>query len=199
MGLWDEEACAPWHQALELYAERLVANGSDRLVELDTWYRTELPPTLAARQPAYIEHDELVRLVTWKMMRGAWRARNRQLVAANDAGLVEYTSQQAFELLPDLRKAISKLSELGGLGPATASAVLAAFAPDQAPFLDEAMALQVPGLQPVAYTLSYYLRYAEQLQSRAAQLTQGCPHEEWTPHMVDLALWSESAQHPKKI
>lgn len=46
-------------------------------------------------------------------------------------------SQKAFESLPDVSKAVSALTVLKGVGPATASAVLAAYAPDVAPFMSD--------------------------------------------------------------
>lgn len=46
-------------------------------------------------------------------------------------------SQKAFESLPNVSKAVSALTVLKGVGPATASAVLAAYAPDVAPFMSD--------------------------------------------------------------
>lgn len=58
-------------------------------------------------------------------------------VSSLDEELVKSASQKAFESLPDLSKAVSELSVLKGVGPATASAVLAAYAPDVAPFMSD--------------------------------------------------------------
>lgn len=46
-------------------------------------------------------------------------------------------SQRAFQSLPDVSTAVSELTVLKGVGPATASAVLAAYAPDVAPFMSD--------------------------------------------------------------
>jgi 3-methyladenine DNA glycosylase/8-oxoguanine DNA glycosylase len=51
--------------------------------------------------------------------------------------VVESASRKAFAALPDLSKAITELTVLKGVGPATASAVLAAYAPDVAPFMSD--------------------------------------------------------------
>jgi hypothetical protein len=51
--------------------------------------------------------------------------------------VVESASRKAFAALPDLSKAIAELTVLKGIGPATASAVLAAYAPDVAPFMSD--------------------------------------------------------------
>jgi 3-methyladenine DNA glycosylase/8-oxoguanine DNA glycosylase len=44
-------------------------------------------------------------------------------------------SRKAFATLPDLSRAITELTVLKGIGPVTASAVLAAYALDVAPFM----------------------------------------------------------------
>jgi hypothetical protein len=54
-----------------------------------------------------------------------------------DEAVVESASCKVFAALPDLRKAISELTVLKGVGPATASAVLTAYAPDVAPFMSD--------------------------------------------------------------
>src|SRR5436190_66158 len=107
------------------------------------------------------------------------RERNRQLVRSNDAEEVERLSRQAFGEAPDPRKPVSVLSALAGVGPATASAVMAAYAPQVYPFFDELVAAQIPGLGPVAFTAAYYAAYGEKLRERAAGLTELCG-QEWT-------------------
>jgi hypothetical protein len=54
-----------------------------------------------------------------------------------DDAMVESASRKAFAALPDLSRAITELTVLKGVGPATASAVLAAYAPDVAPFMSD--------------------------------------------------------------
>lgn len=71
-----------------------------------------------------------------------WIRRPRLLdfVSALDEDLVKSASQKAFKSLPDVSKAISELTVLKGVGPATASAILAAYAPDVAPFMSDEVA-----------------------------------------------------------
>lgn len=58
-------------------------------------------------------------------------------VSSLDEASVNSASSKAFQSLPDVSKAVSELTVLKGVGPATASAVLAAYAPDLAPFMSD--------------------------------------------------------------
>src|SRR5690606_1013895 len=155
--------------------------------ELDRWVREELPPALQSRAEAHVTLDELVGVTRWKMARGVWRGRNLALVRGNDPEVVIEVSREALRAIPDPRAPIAGLAWLDGVGPATASAVAAAAAPQIYPFFDELVAEQVPALGKVVFTLGYYLRYAEALRTRAAELGDG-----WTPVDVERALWSHA-------
>jgi hypothetical protein len=190
--LWASDDCGAWARALEGYPAVVAVQGVSRLVELDAWHREELPRLLAAREPAHVTLEELARATEWKMKRGVWRARNLALVRGNDPGEVERTSAEALALVPEQRKPVTLLARLSGVGPATASAVLAAARPEVYPFFDELVAAQVPDLGPVAFTPAYYARYAERLRERAAALAALCPEGGWTAHAVGQALWAAS-------
>jgi hypothetical protein len=189
--LWPDERRAAWEAALACYDGVVAAQGGERLPGLDRWYHDALPGVLAARAPAFVTHDELVRVTEWKMARGVWRARNLALVRGNAADAVDRASRDALAALAEPGRAatapVAALATLAGVGPATASAVVAAAAPDRYPFLDELVAAQVPGLGDVAFTLGYYARYADALRGRAAAL--GAP---WTPARVERALWAHA-------
>jgi hypothetical protein len=190
--LWLNASTAAWQDALASYDDVVARQGVARLAELDRWYRDELPGAISARRSPHITHDELVRLTEWKMARGVWRAPNLILVRGNDARLVSATSTEALAAVPHPTKPIATLATLAGVGPATASAAVSAFAPELYPFFDELVAAQVPGLGAVAWTLAFYARYADALRARAAQLGG-----EWTPVMVERALWSNAGGKAK--
>ena len=183
--LWPSDETQEWRRALERYPDVVARQDVAKLPELDRWYRDELPGAIAARHAAHVTHPELVRLTEWKMARGVWRAPNLVLVRGNAPDVVIETSRNALAKIPHPTAPISALATLSGVGPATASAVTAAAAPHHYPFFDELVAAQVPGLCKVAWTLSYYGRYAAALRERATAL--GAP---WTPVMVERALWS---------
>lgn len=190
--LWDSTDCGAWHRALESYPEVVRAQEVSGLEELDRWYREELPMLLASRTPPYVTREELVQVTRWKMKRGVWRQRNLLLVEANPEAEVEQTSREALASVPDPRKPVSLLVRLGGVGPATASGVLAAHSPEVYPFFDELVAGQMPGLGEVAFTAPFYYRYAEMLRTRARELNEACEHREWTVNDMAQALWAAS-------
>ena len=197
MKLWASNKCADWHDALEKYANVIEAQQVNGLVELDAWYCNELPSIIAARSPAFITLNELEQVTKWKMKRGVWRERNRLLVLSNPSAVVKKTSQDAFALIPEPRKPVDLLSNLKGVGPATSSGVLACVAPNIYPFFDELVTAQIPGLGKVAFTATYYQRYAEELRQRAERLNKKCAHHTWTAHEVSQALWAESGGKAK--
>ncbi len=183
--LWSSPKQQTWRAALDRYREVVDAQGVARLPELDRWYRDELPELIRTRRAPHVTHDEMVRVTEWKMARGVWRAPNLVLVRGNAPGLVTETSTAALATIPHPRAPIAAMAKLRGVGPATASAVVAALAPETYPFFDELVAEQVPSLPKVAWTLGYYLRYADALRGRAAALGDG-----WTPVMLERALWA---------
>ena len=192
MKLWASNKCADWHDALDRYADIIAMQQVNGLVELDAWYRNELPARIAKRSPAHITHAELVNVTKWKMKRGVWRERNRLLVEGNAPALVKKISMDAFAAIPDPRKPVDLLSQLAGVGPATSSGVLACVAPSIYPFFDELVAAQIPRLGKVAFTAAYYQRYAEQLRQRTERLQKSCAHHTWTAHDLSQSLWSAS-------
>lgn len=172
-------------RALENYSSVVAAQGVAKLAERDRWYRDELPSLIAARSPMHVTRDELVQATEWKMSRGEWRQGNLVLVKSNTLASVKEASARAIAAIPDPRVPIASLVELKGVGPATASAIVSAVAPEQYPFFDELVAAQLPELGDVKWTLPYYLKYAEALRAVARKLGG-----DWTPASLERALWA---------
>lgn len=86
------------------------------------------------------------------------------------------------------------------MGPATASALLAAYCPTVFPFMaDEAMNA-VPGLKPIKYTMPHYILFARKLRSKATELNKtgsSSSDEKFSAQVVCQCLWTEAAQHMK--
>lgn len=185
--LWSSDSETRWGEALDSYESVVDRQGVAALEELDCWVRLELPRRIASRSEPHVTLEELARVTRWKMARGVWRARNLALVEGNDPEVVVEVSREALAAVPDPRRPIELLARLKGVGPATASAVAAAAAPEAYPFFDELVAEQVPGLGAVAFTLPYYLRYAEAIRRRAEELGG-----DWNAVRVERALWAYS-------
>ncbi|WRX30668.1 hypothetical protein QQP08_023155 [Theobroma cacao] len=156
-----------WKEAISSYKSRIESLDKPNLVSLDEFYRNELPPLLHQRNPnPFITTSELSRLMQWKLTRGKWRPRLLDFVSSLDDSLVKSASQKAFQSLPDISKAVSELTVLKGVGPATASAVLAAYAPETAPFMsDEAMEAALGDSKD--YSLKQYLLFVDKIQSKS--------------------------------
>nr|XP_006637149.2 PREDICTED: uncharacterized protein LOC102689074 [Lepisosteus oculatus] len=195
-GLFDCEDPTVWRAVLDQYWEvvGLKSAGKNRkqgkLLLLEKWYQEELPAAIASRPEPFLQHLELVKLMEWKLTRGKFRPRLQQLVATNPSDAVERCTRKAFGLLPDTRAAIAELSSLKAVGPATASAVLAAGAPDQAAFMADESVESVPGLTPIQYTGKHYALYLAKVSERARALNRVDSRQDWTPHSVELCLWT---------
>lgn len=187
MTLWSRSNRSAWNHALSMYNSTIANQDVNRLVELDSWYHNELPKAIKSRPQPHVSATELAKLTEWKMKRGEWRARNLVLVRSNPPELVIDVTANGLATIPHPTKPISVIATLAGVGPATASAVVAAFAPEHYPFFDELVAAAVPELGDVKWTLGYYARYAGALREKAAEL--GAP---FTAAMVEQALWAES-------
>ena len=183
--LWSSTAHKTWQASLDQYETVVEQQNVTKLADLDAWYRKGLPGLITARPHPHITHAELVRLTEWKMARGVWRAPNLVLVKGNVAPNVISLSTDALSKIPHPTAPISTLAKLDGVGPATASAVAAAYAPELYAFFDELVAEQVPTIGQVAWTLGYYAKYAAALRERATALGDG-----WTPVMIERALWA---------
>ncbi|KAK1413003.1 hypothetical protein QVD17_34683 [Tagetes erecta] len=179
-----------WKEALSSYNTRIESMNKLDLPSLDQFYCKQLPSLIHQRNPnPYITTPELSKLMQWKLTRGKWRPRLLDFVSSLDDETVKSASQKAFEALPDVSKAVSELTVLKGVGPATASAVLAAYAPDVAPFMsDEAMVAALGNSKD--YTLKQYLVFVDKLQAKAKELT--VEGDVFTPSDVERALWSSA-------
>merc|ERR550539_988642 len=95
---------------------------------------------------------------------------------------------RAIEKRRDIEAAVKALSVLKGVGPAMASAVLAAMAPDLAPFMADECLLSMPEGEGIDYTMKEYMKLVEKTNKCVERLNaQG---GDWNPHKVELAVWA---------
>ena len=152
----------------------------------DAWMWSKLGEKLQKQN--YCNLSQFERIVEWKMSRGLFRPRNKQLVSSNKETEVENFSKEAFEIAESQsKKAISVLCKLKGIGPATASALLSSYCPKLYPFMsDEGMA--EAGL-PLKYTEKAYADYKLAITHKMNALTF---LHDWNANDVQQALWCYS-------
>ncbi|EEY68215.1 uncharacterized protein PITG_04628 [Phytophthora infestans T30-4] len=201
--LWSSSSEAAWAALWVRYDEVLQAQKSD-LATLDGWYLDTFPPIVQAREPEpYVTQQELQHLLEWKLRKGKWRPQLMKFVSGLSENEVKQASLNAFKELKreDLRAATEALCVLKGVGPATGSAVLAAY-DESVPFMaDEALEAIAGIIGPRKYTLPHFLSFAEQLSAKAKWLNeQRAANDDakagntglWTAQRVQLCLYAEA-------
>eukprot|EP00752_Nemacystus_decipiens_P008466 g7566.t1 len=215
MRLLDSDKPLEWEAAFQSYArgvERLSQEkGKSALVALDRWICKDLPEALRSRATGaakpYILKEELVKVVQWKLWIGANRPSLLKYAQDQNAAKVEAKSREAFDHLPwrsssasspasaararvpsdAVKSAVKTLSsDLKGVGPATASAVLCALC-GGCPFDADEVIDAVKRTGKRDYSLKEYLEVHEALDAKAARL--GDP---WDAERCRKALWSRA-------
>lgn len=177
-------------EALRLKADRKTKK-PEELIKLDNWYQNELPKKIKARgKDAHLIHEELVQTMKWKQTRGKFYPQLSYLVKVNTPRAVMMETKKAFRKLPNLEQAITALSNLKGVGTTMASALLAAAAPDQAPFMADECLMAIPEIEGIDYTTKEYLKFVQHIQSTVERLNKETNNGTWNPHQVELALWT---------
>jgi len=126
--------------ALTATLSRYTSTVPASLTALETARLRTIPAAVAARRSssagAHITAAELATLVAWKLGRGRWRPNLAAKTARNGSAEVASASGRAFALAGrgERRRALAALMALRGVGPATASLLLAEADPVAWPF-----------------------------------------------------------------
>merc|ERR1712018_75206 len=157
-----------YDQALRLKAEN-KSSKPENVIKLDKWYQNELPKKIKSRgKDAHLVYDELVQTIKWKLQRGKFRPNLVNLVQMNTPRVVMQDTKKAFRNLQkknDLQSAANVLCNIKGVGPAMASAVLAAGAPHMAPFMADECLLAMPDVESLDYTMREYMRFVDYVKA----------------------------------
>lgn len=198
-------------QVLKVKADNKgVEKKKDRLIRLDDWYQNTLPKLIAKRGPKdrHLLHEELCQTMEWKQNRGKHYPQLTHLIKVNTPRAVLMETKKAFRKLPNLEAALNALSNLKGVGITMASALLAAVAPDIAPFMADECLMAIPDFESIDYTAKEYLKFAATIQETVDRLNKEFHGQEpesngaeengepkpkkWTAHGVELSLWAHS-------
>ncbi|KAH7085015.1 hypothetical protein BKA63DRAFT_559677 [Paraphoma chrysanthemicola] len=127
---------------------RYPSAAPESLHDLDTQRYETIPAAFAKRvasiEETYLLKAEVEKLVEWKLKHGTFRPKLLSLVQSNHESYIDSVTRAGFDLLPDTNlstkdvlAAVKKLSELKGIGPATASLLLSVGKPDEVPFFSD--------------------------------------------------------------
>ncbi|EDS30757.1 conserved hypothetical protein [Culex quinquefasciatus] len=210
---------AMYPQVLKLYAGNKCKK-PEELIRLDNWYQNQLPALIKKRgKDAHMIHDELVQCMKWKQTRGKFYPQLSYLIKVNTPRAVMAETKKAFKKLPNLESAITALSNLKGVGTTMASALLAAAAPETAPFMADECLMAIPEIEGIDYTTREYMNFVQHIQATTDRLNEevhgpvssskkgddddsssssssgsngDTPKvaKKWSPHNVELALWT---------
>jgi len=183
-----EFVLSKYQEALQAKADSKNSK-SEILLKLDKWYQNELPKKIKSRgKEAHLTHEEMVQTIKWKLARGKFYPQLTNLVRINTPRAVQTESRKAFRKLPNVDAAVTTLCGLKGVGTTLASAVLAAGAPEVAPFMADECLLSMPEVEGIDYTMKEYMKLVEKTNQCVERLNaQG---GSWNPHKVELAIWA---------
>jgi hypothetical protein len=116
LSLWHSDDPQLWESFRASYPAAVLAASKSKpakknLVELDHWWRIDLPRAIKLRKPSYITQSELSHVMKWKLTRGKMRPLQK-LVDSNKDGDVQLLSTEAFKIVSEQRSYWSGLFEL---------------------------------------------------------------------------------------
>ncbi|GBF91960.1 hypothetical protein Rsub_04684 [Raphidocelis subcapitata] len=193
--LWSRGSAAEWSDVRARRASILESNAKQGLPELEAWLVDELPAALAARTPRHLTKEEAVKLVEWKLKRGKFRPNLLRFAQELQPEAVAAATAAGFAHLPApggapgaaARAAMAELTSLKGVGPATATAMMAAADPSIPYFGDEAWAAACGG--KAKYSEAEAMQLRGKLGPKAGELRKETGDETWTAAEVERCLF----------
>ncbi|KAL2136630.1 hypothetical protein VTI74DRAFT_2659 [Chaetomium olivicolor] len=170
--------------------------GQNTLASLDGYrYGTALEAFGSGNKSRPMSLDDVKTLVEWKLWHGKFRPTLMKLVSSNDPGFVKDTVQKAvkhYQDKSDVTGALDILTQLKGIGPATASLLLAVHDASRVIFFaDEAFYWLCGGGTKVP--LKYNIKEYTELNKRAQALTKRLDVKAVDVERVAFVLMRESA------
>lgn len=197
---FTQGSCHQFEHILNLYEEavKLKAESKNKkpeeFLKVDRWYQNELPKKIKSRgADAHLVYDEMIKCMKWKLQRGKFSPRLKDLIQMNTPRLCMNETKKAFRAImkkDDLAAAVAALCNLKGVGPAMASVVLTAGVPDQCGFMADECMMAIPDIESIDYTTKEFLKYVEQLRKASERLNSQGGTVKWNIHLVEKALWA---------
>ena len=202
--LWKSDDPAEWRKALDAYPDRLAALNDPKLQELDAWFWGSLGDAIRARDPNRLTAPELVRVVEWKLARGKFRPNLVKFARAHTEATAGKATSEALKRFGSssngddrnenknwLAACLAPLCDLKGIGPATASAVLAAATPLIPMMSDELIAVALPNATASQmYSMQRLQALVDKTRLKANKVGM-------TPREVERAIFAEAARTKK--
>lgn len=69
-------------------------------------------------------------------------------------------------------------------------ALLAAACPESAPFMADECLMAIPEIEGIDYTTKEYLKFVNHIQAAVERLNKNSDGFKWSPHKVELAIWT---------
>lgn len=104
--------------------------------------------------------------------RGRFYPQLSYLIKVNTPRAVMQETKKAFRKLPNIESAMTALSNLKGVGTATASALLAAASPEIAPFMADECIQAIPEMEGSDYTAKEYLNFVKHIRNVCDRLNK---------------------------
>ena len=91
------------------------------LLYIQIRYQEKLPQLIKSRKDKQLLYEEIVQITKWKLLRGKFRPSILDLVKTNTETAIKNVTKKAFKKMPNISAAITALTQLKGIAPATAS------------------------------------------------------------------------------
>ena len=196
--LWESTNLEDWTKVIRAYYDILRDH---KVLKLEQWYQLTLPAIIKDQQ--HLTKEDGIKLIEWKGKRGKFRPALVKYARDQDDEALREASKDALDILSaeksaacidarQIMKALRKLTQLRGIGPATASAILSAM-DARVPFMsDEAL---IVCLGKREYTEKAYERLVQCIQAKYNEITNAsdAPND-LTIKDMEAALFASSVQ-----
>ena len=195
--LWESCDKGQWLKYVSGYPSciRQLANskkkGPGTLVEDDEWIRKQVPKLISSGE---FNAASMSRVMRWKLSKGKFRPGLQQKADSLDDNEVQEAVKKSQKYLPgDVKSALRCLTEFNGIGPATASAVIAAV-DGTVPFFSDEAFTAATNVKSIKYTEKSYLEYCNLLSTKSTSLNSQRSKRSYSDRVISKKFTAEEVQ-----